>query len=151
MGLAMKARVVLHPTDFSPASRAAFTRAIAEARAAGAELLLVHVLSAVAPFVGDEYMSPQTYTDVQRSMQAYGQTQLDKLVAKAKAAGARVRGLLLEGTTADAIVRAARGKRADVIVMGTHGRSGLGRLLMGSVAQRVVGTAPCPVLTVRGK
>ena len=147
----MKSRVVLHATDFSPASRPAFARAIAEASADGAELLLVHVLSTVSPFMGDEYISPQTYAEVQRSMQAYGQKQLDKLVAKAKAAGVRVRGLLLEGTTADAIVRTARSKRADVIVMGTHGRSGLGRLLMGSVAQRVVGTASCPVLTVRGK
>ena len=147
----MKSRVILHPTDFSPASRAAFARAIAEARADGAELLLVHVLSRVMPFAGGEYMSPQTYAEVQRSMEAYGQEQLDKLVAKAKAAGVRVRGLLLEGAAADAIVRTARSKRADVIVMGTHGRSGLGRLLMGSVAQRVVGAASCPVLTLRGK
>lgn len=147
----MKSRVILHPTDFSPASRAAFARAITEARADGAELLLVHVLSTAMPFIGDEHMSPQIYTEMQRSMQAYGQQQLAKLVAKAKAAGARVRGLLLEGTAADAIVRTARSKRADVIVMGTHGRSGLGRLLMGSVAQRVVGSASCPVLTVRGK
>ena len=147
----MRTRTILHPTDFSPASRAAFARAVAEARTNKAELLIVHVLSPVTPFVGDEYMSPQTYTEVQRSMQAYGQKQLDRLVAKAKTAGARVRSLLLEGTTADAIVRTARSKRADVIVMGTHGRTGLGRLLMGSVAQRVVGTASCPVLTVRGK
>jgi len=144
--------LILHPTDFSSASRAALARAIAEARTGGAELLLVHVLSPVTPFIGgDEYMSPRTYTDLQRSMQAYAQKQLDKLVAKAKAAGVRVRGLLLEGTTAEAIVRAARSKRAGVIVIGTHGRTGLGRLLMGSVAERVVGTAPCPVLTVRGK
>jgi nucleotide-binding universal stress UspA family protein len=147
----MKSRRILHPSDFSPASRPAFTRAVADARADRAELLLVHVLSPVTPFVGDEYMSPQTYTDVQRSMQAYGQQELDKLVVKARGAGVRARGLLLEGAAADAIVRAARSKRANVIVMGTHGRTGLARLLMGSVAERVVGTAPCPVMTVRGK
>lgn len=148
----MKARVILHPTDFSPASRAAFTRAVSDARADRAQLLLVHVLSPVVmPFAAGEVMSPQTFADVQRSIQAHGQKQLGKLIAKAKAAGVRVRGLLLEGIAADAIARVARSKRADVIVMGTHGRSGLARLLMGSVAQRVVGTAPCPVLTVRGK
>ena len=147
----MKARLILHPTDFSTASRAAFARAVAEARAQRAELVIVHVLSTVTPLAGDEYMSPSTYTDVQRSMQVYGQKQLDKLVAKAKAAGARVRGLLLEGPAVDTIVRTARARRAGVIVMGTHGRTGLSRLLMGSVAERVVGTAPCPVLTVRGK
>jgi nucleotide-binding universal stress UspA family protein len=147
----MKSRVILHPTDFSPASRAAFARAVQHARAERAQLLLVHVLSFVAPVVGDGYMSPQTYGDILESMRAYAQKQLDKLVARAKGAGARVRGLLIEGNAADAIVRAARSKHADVIVMGTHGRTGFSRLLMGSVAQRVVGTAPCPVLTVRGK
>jgi nucleotide-binding universal stress UspA family protein len=147
----MKVRRILHPSDFSPASRAAFARAVADARAGRAELLIVHVLPAVTPLVGDGYLSPKTYDDMERSMRAYGQKQLDKLMAKAKAAGARVRGLLLEGTAADAIVRAARAKHANVIVMGTHGRSGLARLFMGSVAERVVGTAPCPVLTVRGK
>jgi nucleotide-binding universal stress UspA family protein len=146
-----RVRRVLHPSDFSPASRAAFTRAVASARADRAELLLVHVITPVTPLVGDGYLSPKVYDDMQRSIRASGQTQLDKLVAKAKAAGARARGLLLEGTPADGIVRTARSKRADVIVMGTHGRSGLARLFLGSVAERVVGTAPCPVLTVRGK
>ena len=147
----MKVRRILHPTDFSQASRAAFARAVADARAGRAELLVAHVLPAVTPFVGDGYVSPSTYSDMEASIRAYGQKELDKLVAKAKAAGARVRGLLLEGTAADAIVRTARSARADVIVMGTHGRTGLARLFMGSVVERVVGTAPCPVLTVRGK
>jgi nucleotide-binding universal stress UspA family protein len=147
----MKSPVILHPTDFSPASRAAFARAVAEARTERAELLLVHVLSSVIPFTGDQYMSPQTYADVRQSMLAAGQKQLDALVARAKKAGVRVRGLLLEGAAADTIVRTARARRAGVIVMGTHGRTGFARLLMGSVAQRVVGAAPCPVLTVRGK
>jgi universal stress protein A len=147
----MKARRILHPTDFSQASRAAFARAVADARAERAELLIVHVLPTVTPLVGDGYVSPSTYADMEESMRAYGRKEVDKLVAKAKASGARVRGLLLEGTAADAIVRAARSARANVIVMGTHGRTGLARLFMGSVAERVVGTAPCPVLTVRGK
>jgi nucleotide-binding universal stress UspA family protein len=88
---------------------------------------------------------------MERSMRAHGQKQIDKLVAKAKAAGARVRGLLLEGTPADRIVRAARSYHTDMIVIGTHGRTGLARVFLGSVAERVVGTAPCPVLTVRGR
>ena len=147
----MKVRRILHPSDFSSASRAAFVRAVADARTQRAELLIVHVLPAVMPLVGDGYVPPKTYDDMERSMRTYAQKQLDKLVAKAKAAGVRARGLLLEGTAADAIVRTARSKRADVILMGTHGRSGLARLFMGSVAERVIGTAPCPVLTVRGK
>ena len=141
---------IMHPTDFSPASRAAFARAVTMAHDEGAELWLVHVLSTVTPLVGDGYMSPKTYDELQQSIRDDAQRQLDKLLAKAKTARVRARGLLLDGVAADAIARAARARRAKVIVMGTHGRTGLARLLMGSVAERVVGTAPCPVLTVRG-
>ena len=144
-------RAILHPTDFSPASRPAFAHALAVAREEGAELLLVHVLATVMPLVGEGYMSPKTYDDLQRSMRAQAQKQLDRLLAKAKAAKVRARGLLYEGVAADAIARAARTKHARLIVMGTHGRTGFTRLFMGSVAERVVGTSPCPVLTVRGK
>jgi nucleotide-binding universal stress UspA family protein len=143
--------IILHPTDFSPASQRAFNHALALAREEGAELLLVHALPTVMPMVGEGYMSPKTFDDLQRSMRAQAQKQLDRLVAKAKTARVRARGMLYEGVAADAIVRAARARRAKLIVMGTHGRTGLSRLFMGSVAERVIGTAPCPVLTVRGK
>ncbi len=123
------------------------------AKAERAQLLLVHVMTLVIPALGmgDGYVSPKLYDEMERSMRAHAQKQLDKLMAKAKAAKVRVRGLLLEGTPADRIVRAARSYHADVIVIGTHGRTGLARVFLGSVAERVVGTAPCPVLTVRGK
>jgi nucleotide-binding universal stress UspA family protein len=147
----MKARRILHPTDFSSASRTAFKKAVAMAKADRAELLLAHVLAFPAPILSDGFMSPTIYDDLSRSMRADGQKRLDKLIAQAKAAGVRASGLLLEGMPADAINRAARVKRADMIVIGTHGRTGLARLFMGSVAERVVGGAPCPVLTVRGK
>ena len=144
-------RPILHPTDFSPASRAAFAHALALAREEGAELVLVHVLPTVMPMASEGYMSPKVYDDLQRSMRAQVQKQLDRLLTKAKAARVRARGLLYEGVAADAITRAARARHAKLIVMGTHGRTGLSRLFVGSVAERVVGTAPCPVLTVRGK
>jgi len=150
-GAAMKVRRILHPSDFSSASRGAFKKAVAMAKADRAELLLAHVLAFPTPILSDGYVSPKIYDDLSRSMRADGQRQLDKLIAKAKAAGVRASGLLLEGMASDAINRAARAKRADVIVIGTHGRTGLARLFMGSVAERVVGGAPCPVLTVRGK
>ena len=147
----MKTRRILHPSDFSTASRAAFARAVATAKSERAELLLVHVLAPVLPPTGDGFVPANVYDDIERSIQADAQKQLDKLVAKAKAAKVRVRTLLLDGTPADRIVRAARSYHADVIVIGTHGRTGLARIFLGSVAERVVGTAPCPVLTVRGK
>ena len=146
-----KIRRILHPTDFSPASRRALEQAIAMARREKAELVIVHVLSVVVPVVGDGYMSPAAFEEVQSSMRLSGQKQLDAALGRARKAGARARGLLLEGVAPTQIARAAKSQRADVVVMGTHGRTGLTRLLLGSVAERVVGTAPCPVLTVRGR
>ncbi len=71
--------------------------------------------------------------------------------AKAKKAGVRAKTLLSDGMAHAQIVRAARSLRADMIVIGTHGRTGLAKLFLGSVAGRVVSTATCPVMTVRGK
>jgi nucleotide-binding universal stress UspA family protein len=144
-------RRIMHPTDFSSASRAAFARAVALAKADRSELTLVHVMSPVMPVPGDGYISPKVYDQLAASARAWAQKQLDRLVGRAKKAGTRARGLLLEGVAHEQIVRAARRKRADLVVMGTHGRSGLAKLFLGSVASRVVGTAPCPVLTVRGR
>jgi nucleotide-binding universal stress UspA family protein len=143
-------RRILHPSDFSPASRAAFAKAIALAKENRAQLIVAHVLSPIIP-AADGYVSPQAYGQLVAATQKYGRQQLDKLVTKAKRAGVRAGGLLLEGVAAERIVRAARGKRADLIVMGTHGRTGFARFLLGSVANRVVGQARCPVMTVRGK
>jgi nucleotide-binding universal stress UspA family protein len=66
-------------------------------------------------------------------------------------AGVRSTGRLVDGNPRDAIPRAATRRHADLVVVGTHGRTGLDKLLVGNVAERVVATAPCPVLTVRGR
>jgi len=142
---------ILHPTDFSSASRAAFARAVTEARAARAQLLVVHVLSPVVPLVGEGYVAPAVYQQMSDAARTWAQKQLARLVARAKAARVRARGLLREGVVADQIVRVARAQRADLIVIGTHGRTGVARFFLGSVAARVAATAPCPVLTVRGR
>jgi nucleotide-binding universal stress UspA family protein len=147
----MKIHRVLHPSDFSLASARAFATAMAMAKRDHAELILAHVITFPAAAFGDGYMSPKTYDDLTRAIRADARKQLGKLISKAKAAGVRTRGLLLEGMPADAINRAARSGRADVVVIGTHGRTGLARMFMGSVSERVVGGAPCPVLTVRGR
>jgi nucleotide-binding universal stress UspA family protein len=144
-------RHLLHASDFSPASQPAFGLAVALARSQRAALTIMHVMAPVVPVIGDAYVSPQTWTDLQRQVRAYAQRELDKLLDRARRAGVRAQGLLVEGPPADRIVRAARSRRADLIVMGTHGRGGLARLFLGSVAERVVATAPCPVLTVRGR
>ena len=146
-------RCVLHPTDFSKASTAAFTRSLTEARENRSELLLVHVLSPVIPMTaaGEGTLSPSVYEQMSKSARAWAQKQMDRLLAKAKTARVRARAVLLEGVTHEQIVRAAKRQRADMIVMGTHGRTGVARFFLGSVAARVTAEAPCPVLTVRGR
>ena len=145
-------RRVLHPTDFSKASNAAFARSLAEARESRGQLVLVHVMSPVIPMgAGEGYMSPSVYDQMSKSARAWAQKQMDRLLAKAKTARVRARGMLLEGMAHEQIVRAAKRQRADLIVMGTHGRTGVARFFLGSVAARVAATASCPVLTVRGR
>ena len=144
-------RRILHPSDFSRASGAAFKKAVEIAKSDRGELMLVHVVSPVVPMAGDGYVSPKMYEEIAASNRAWAQKELDKLVAKAKTSGVRAKAAVLEGAAYDQIVRFARSKRADLIVMGTHGRSGIAKLFLGSVAGRVVAAASCPVLTVRGK
>lgn len=143
-------RRILHPSDFSSASRAAFTKALEMAQANRAELILAHVISPVVPTMNGEYISPRIIEDVMRATRADAERGLAALAKRAKRPGVRVSMRLAEGTPAGGIVKLARATRADLIVVGTHGRTGLAKLFLGSVAERVVGTAPCPVLTVRG-
>ena len=147
----IRLRRILHPTDFTRASGAAFKRAVARAKADRAQLLLVHVLAPSVPMAGEGYISPKVYDDLETSARRYGQKRLAPLQAKARKAGVRTTTLLLEGVADEQIARAARSKKADMIVIGTHGRTGLAKFFLGSVASRVVAAAPCPVLTVRGR
>jgi nucleotide-binding universal stress UspA family protein len=142
---------VLHPTDFSKASAAAFAQAVETARENRAELTIAHVLPMIVAGAADGYLPPATYEQIERSNRAYAERRISALAARAKKRGVRVRTVLLDGAPWEAITRAARARRVSVVVMGTHGRGGLARLFLGSVAERVVARAPCPVLTVRGR
>jgi nucleotide-binding universal stress UspA family protein len=143
------ARPILHPTDFSPASRPASRKAMDLAARLEVPLLVVHVVSPPALLLGEAYMPPQVYIDMERALKTDAQNRLDRLVAAAETKGIRVAGLVLEGSAAEEIVGAAKSKQAEMIVMGTHGRTGLKGLLLGSVTWRVLASASCPVLAVR--
>jgi nucleotide-binding universal stress UspA family protein len=147
----MRARRILHPSDFSSVSNAAFAKALDLAKADGAELLIVHVLAPLGALVGDGYVSPRTYDELERAQHAQAQKQLDRMMARAKKAGVRASCMLVDGVPWQEVVKLARSRRADLVVMGTHGRSGFAKLFLGSVAERVVATASCPVLTVRSR
>ncbi|HEY7540787.1 MAG TPA: universal stress protein [Methylomirabilota bacterium] len=144
-------RPILHATDFSSASRPAFAKAIELAKGSRSPLLVLHVLNPMVPMIGDRPIDPPTYAQLQQASRGSALKQLARWTARAKAAGVRATALLMEGSEAGTITRVARSRRASMIVIGTHGRSGLERVLLGSVATRVVSQTPCPVMTVRGR
>jgi len=144
-------RNILVGTDFSPASRLAFRRAVEMASANNAVLWIAHVAAPPAPMSPGGYVLPRFYDDWEAAVRADAHKRLRPLLARARKAGVRARALLLKGAPHEALGRAARRHRTDLLVLGTHGRTGLARFFVGSVASRVVATAPCPVLTVRGR
>jgi nucleotide-binding universal stress UspA family protein len=140
-------RRILVPTDFSPPSHAALDMAIELGRRFGAEITLMHAHQ-VPSYLYPEGMMPVSadiLADLERSIVA----ELGRLAAFASAAGVPAATRHAIGIAVDEIVRAASELPADLIVMGTHGRTGLRHALLGSVAEKVVRRAPCPVLTVR--
>ena len=141
---------ILHPTDLSSASRPAFKKAVEMAKTDRAALELLHVKTSLTPIYGGMYMSPETHAELASSATAWVRTEMGKLLKTARAAGVKTTSAIVAGSPFDRIISAARARRADLIVMGTHGRTGFSRLLLGSVASQVISASPCPVLTVRG-
>ena len=137
---------VLHPTDFSPAAEPAFRYALDVAKRHGAVLILLHVVEPLSPFADEIYIAVKAAA--REAAEAAARTHFDALLVRAKAAEVPAADVLRYGRAADEIAAAAATEHADLIVMGTHGRQGLRRLVLGSVAQQVVATAPCPVVTV---
>lgn len=143
-------RNILFASDFSKASRRAFTAALKAAKDAHATLTIVHVISPFVPIALDQYVGPETWEQVEADARKWATGRLNTLAARGKAAGVRVKVLLCEGQAAREVTRLARKLRADEIVIGTHGRTGFAKLLLGSVASRIIATSKCPVMTVRG-
>jgi nucleotide-binding universal stress UspA family protein len=139
----LELRTILHPTDFSERSEGAFQAACSLARDHGAHLVVLYVqhpdvvsVAEYAAYVPDPIQTP---ADVKATLSArHG---IDP--------GLDVEYRVAEGDPAAQILHAARELDANLIVMGTHGRTGLGRLLTGSVAEAVSRRAPCPVLTLK--
>ena len=143
---------ILHATDFSRAARPAFNYAVDLAKRAGAALELLYVTGPVVPIYGDAYVPPRMYEQIAARGTEWAHREMAPLVKKARAAGVKVTPTVVaDGAPAERIVRAARATHADLVVVGTHGRTGLSRWLLGSVASRVVATSRCPVVTVRGR
>ena len=143
-------RKILCPVDFSANAEHALRYAVALAQSHGAELVLLHVMEM------PDYALPEgtlavgvTTLDLVRELEEGCRQQLEALAESARADVAQVTTQFVTGAPFVEIVRAARDQEADLIVMGTHGRSGLAHMMIGSVAEKVVRKAPCPVLTVK--
>jgi nucleotide-binding universal stress UspA family protein len=146
-----RVRRIVHPTDFSPASAAAFRKAIELAKENRASLSIVHVLPTL-PMVTDAYMAASAYDEMLTAQKRQAVRSMDRLVKRARASVRRASGHIVDtGPLSDGIVRFAKRQRADLIVMGTHGHGVLARVLLGSVAERVISRASCPVMTVKGR
>lgn len=139
---------LLVPTDFSGGSELAWAAARRLAAGLGAELVLVHVL-VETPLYSEGPFTMQRARDVFDAARRWAVKALGEWTATAAAAGLSARWVVRTGVPHEEIVGAAAQERADLIVIGTHGRGGLDRALLGSVADRVIRLAPCPVVTVR--
>jgi nucleotide-binding universal stress UspA family protein len=142
---------VLYATDFSAASRPAFRTALAWARRRRGRLHLVHVVTPPVILLEDSFLSARAWRRLEAESLRAARRRLAGLQAQARRARVATSATVVRSAVPfSAIVGAARRLRADLIVLGTHGRTGLARVALGSVAERVVALASCPVLTVRG-
>ena len=139
---------VLLATDFSDASASAFREAMRQASGRKVPLLVAHVLHLPPPLSPEGLPVPRTADELAAAARREAGKALESLLTKARRARVPATGLLLTGRADRAISRAASKHGVDLVVVGTHGRKGLSRLLLGSVAARIIATAPCPVLAV---
>ena len=137
--------VILHPTDFSAPSEHAFHLACALARDQRARLVALHILERPVIVYSGVAMAPPISLPVDQVKAL--RAQLEQL--QSPFPGIEVEHRLLEGDPVTAILQVADDLKCDLIVMGTHGRTGLGRLLIGSVAEQVLRNAKCPVLAMK--
>jgi universal stress protein A len=145
--MAMDIRHILAPTDFSDYSKKAISDAFELARTFGATLSLLHVLEP-SPYLG-EFTLPTMGEELLGDLERQASAALAQVLPEAQQAKIEVTRAVAIGSPAQKIVETAEAEHVDLIVMATHGRTGLSHLLIGSVAERVVRTAPCPVLTIR--
>ena len=144
----LRLKAILVPVDFSAFSDRAQDYAVAFARVFHAELVLLHV---VEPMVYPEnYVAiPSVTDDINQSLLQAAEERLAAQQKRIEAEGVRVRAITRLGRPFMEIAEAARELGVDLIILGTHGYTGLKHVLLGSTAERVVRHAPCPVLTFR--
>ncbi len=144
----MQIKTILFPTDFSNGARAAMDHAVSLASDYKARLILLYVIQDIS--IAEWYIpSSLSVTDLVEDMQRSAEKEMDKWAAEVSARINGVEKLVVRGVPFVEIIKTAKERNADLIVIGTHGRTGINHMLFGSTAEKVVRKAPCPVLTVR--
>jgi nucleotide-binding universal stress UspA family protein len=138
-------KTILVPSDFSAGAQTALDHATALARVFNAKIVVLHVIETFTYTMTESLQVVNVYALVKTAVEPV----LDQMVQDLKKEHVTASRLLVQGKADQEIVAQAKEAGADLIVMGTHGRRGVSHVFMGSVAERVVRTAPCPVLTVR--
>jgi nucleotide-binding universal stress UspA family protein len=144
----MQFRHILAPTDFSEYSKKAVASALELAQKFGAKLTILHVIE-LPPYPVEGYVPPSLSATFLDDMERQATVDLAQIVPEAEAAKVEVARLVAMGTPYRKIVETAEADHVDLIVMATAGRTGFSHLVLGSIAERVVRTASCPVLTMR--
>lgn len=146
----MQIRSILLPTDFSDCGNYALRYATSLARTFDATIICIHVIEPMVPTVGYSGMTePLPIADITDQLEDSAERELPKLAAYKECEGLQVEEVIAHGEAASEIVRAAKDRNVDLIVVSSHGRTGLGRILFGSTAEAVVRHASCPVLVVK--
>ncbi len=140
---------IVFATDFSPASEPAFKKAVEMARKEGAELIVAHVYDPPASLSHSGVADDIIAADLEETIRRDVEKRIEPVLEKARAEGVRARGEILAGHAPKMLAELAETSGAGLLVLGTHGRTGFKKLVAGSVANDVIATAPCPVLTVR--
>ena len=142
-------KLIICPTDFSEAAAGAYAAARRFAERFSSEILLVHVVSDVTPLEFD-VNTPRTFQlgKYREALLDEAERHLEELRAARFPSGAKVRRAALVGDATREIVALAETEAADLIVMATHGRSGFARLVLGSITEKVIRAAACPVMVI---
>ena len=147
---------ILVPTDFSEAANEALEYALSLAKIFQSKLFLIHVFEPMV-YYSDAPMGMHDLVDLEQGIRTSAERALEDVCEKAIKAREPefgpipVETILVQGKPFVEIIKTARDKKADLIVLSTHGRGGLEHILLGSVTEKVVRKSPCPVLTVRAK